>query len=89
MTSFPNKPKVMAIPIVTPLSVDPLVELLTVTKSCLKNNFISSFLTVAGATVILHYESILEFQDECPLVLCHSSAPGAGISIYFLMFCIL
>uniref|UniRef100_A0A1X7V2L7 Uncharacterized protein n=1 Tax=Amphimedon queenslandica TaxID=400682 RepID=A0A1X7V2L7_AMPQE len=80
MTSFTNKPKVTAIPIVTPLSIDPLIELLTVAKSCLKNNFISSFLTVAGAAVILHYESILEFQDECPLVLCHSSAPGAVIT---------
>lgn len=79
MNKFPTKPKVLAIPIRTPLCLDSLIELLSITKDCLGPNFISSFLTVTGAALILHYESILDFQDECPIVLCYSSAPGSGM----------
>ena len=55
--------------------------LLSLTRQCLVNNFVSSFLTVAGAVLLLHYESILDMQDECPVVLCYSSTSGAGYKI--------
>lgn len=72
------KSKVIPLSIVTPLHLDPMVDVLSITKKCLDNNFISSFLTVAGAVILLHYESILELQDECPLILCFSTMPGTG-----------
>ena len=60
----------------------PMIELLEASKNCLENNFISSFLTVAGSIVLLHYETILGMQDECPLILCYSSQSGTGINSY-------
>ena len=73
-----SKTRVIPVTISTPLSVEPMIQLLKISKKCLGNNFISSFLTVAGAGVLLHYESILGMQDECPLMLCYSSKPGTG-----------
>lgn len=73
-----TKCKVIPASVSTPLSSNTLTELLKITKKCLKNNFLSSFLTVAGAAVLLHYKSILDVQDECPLLLCFSSTPGTG-----------
>ena len=74
------KSRVNPVPVATPLCANSLVDILSLTRQCLVNNFVSSFLTVAGAVLLLHYESILDMQDECPLVLCYSSTSGAGIS---------
>ncbi len=64
--------------IAMPLDVQPLRNLLLVAKQCLGNNFMGSLLTIAGSIIAFHYESILEIQDECPLVLCHSYLSGTG-----------
>ena len=69
---------VVSIPVKTPLSPQPMVHLLKVSKKCLDNNFLSSLITLAGAVIILHYEDVLGMQDECPLVLCFSQSPGTG-----------
>ena len=36
---------------------------------------------------MFHYQSVLEVQDECPMVLCFSNASGTGIcsSVYINM----
>ena len=69
------------VPVATPLCAKSLIDILSLTRQCLVNNFVSSFLTVAGAVLLLHYESILDMQDECPVVLCYSSISGAGYKI--------
>ena len=79
-----TRSSVIPIHVSLPLSRDPLIHLLRITKKCLDNNFISCFLAVAGTVILLHYESILEVQDECPLLLCYSTEPGTGY-IYFHM----
>ena len=66
------------LPITLPLEIQPLVELLYLSRRCLDNNFISSFLVLAGGVIVFHYETILDIQDECPLNLCYSSKSGTG-----------
>lgn len=53
-------------------------DLLAMSKRCLDNNFISSVLTLAGGIIVFHYESIIDLQDECPLILCYSRKSGTG-----------
>ena len=74
------KARVVPISVITPLSPQPMIHLLRITKRCLDNNFLSSLVTLAGAVIVLHYEDVLGIQDECPLVLCFSPSPGSGIA---------
>ena len=62
-----------------PLNNDCLREALAVQKEALSNNFISSFIALAGSVVLFHFEAIKEIQDECPLVLCYSKECGTGM----------
>ena len=40
-------------------------------------------MAVSGGVMALHYEKVLEIQDECPLVLCYSASCGTGeLGIY-------
>ena len=68
-----------SLPVHLPLSLEPLITLLYTSKKCLDDNFISSFLTVVGCIMVFHYESLLDIQDECPLILCYSRQSGTGI----------
>lgn len=63
-----------------PLEVNPLIELIRLQKDCLKNNFMSSFIALAGGIVAFHFETIQDQQDECPIILCYSKASGTGIA---------
>jgi hypothetical protein len=62
-----------------PLTIEPLKALLDLTKKCLRNNFCSAFLALAGGIVIFHFEAIQDLQDECPIILCYSKQSGTGI----------
>lgn len=53
-----------------PLSLSLLRHLEQITKKYLHNNFISAVLTMVGAIVSVHYQSILKLEDEGPLFLC-------------------
>ena len=66
--------------IILPLSTEPLTDLLAITKKCLDNNFVSSFLAIIGCVIAFHYEAIMNIQDECPLILCYSRESGTGIT---------
>ena len=70
------------LPIHLPLELAPLAEMLKTAKLCLCNNFISSFITLVGAIIAFHYESIMDIQDECPLILCYSSSSGTGMYLH-------
>ena len=70
---------VVALSISTPLSGAPLLELLKTAKECLDNNFLSSLVMMAGGIVAFHYESILDLQDECPLIMGFSRESGTGV----------
>ena len=72
------KARVVSIPVTTPLSPQPMIHLIKMTKHSLDNNFLSFFVTLAGAVIVLHYEDILGIQDERPLVLCFSPSPGTS-----------
>lgn len=63
------------------LAVTPLLELLKTAKECLDNNFLSSLVMMAGGIVAYHYESILDLQDECPLIMKFSRESGTGIPV--------
>ena len=52
----------------TPLELKPLKHLLSTTRECLNNNFLSSFLSLVGSIMTFHYTSIVVTQDECPLI---------------------
>ena len=62
----------------TPLCEAPLLELLKTAKECLSNNFMSSLVMMAGSIIAFHYESILDLQDECPLIMGFSRESGTG-----------
>ena len=65
--------------IALPLCPDGFQRLCRTALRCLKNNFYSFFiLAVSGGVMALHYEKVLEIQDECPLVLCYSASCGTG-----------
>ena len=64
--------------IALPLCPDGFQRLCRTPLRCLKNNFYSFFLAVSGGVMALHYQKVLEIQDECPLVLCYSASCGTG-----------
>lgn len=70
--------KVVPLPVCLPLSACGLSNLLRIAKKCLGNNFVASFLTIAGCLTAFHYEALLELQDECPMILCYSKESGTG-----------
>ena len=72
---------VVPLPISLPPSSEPLILLLKMAKKCLGNNFMSSFMTTAGCVMAFHYTSLLEIQDECPLILCYSKTSGTGKNV--------
>lgn len=69
---------VVSLQISTPLSSTPLRRLLRIAKQCLDNNFLPSLMVMAGGIVAFHYESILDLQDQCPLILAFSKECGTG-----------
>ena len=68
-----TKARVLPISISIPVSCEPLIHLLKVTKNCLDNNF-HQLLPHRGWLLHYSYESILEIQDMSvgsPLMLCY------------------
>ena len=61
-----NEPETLRIE--TPLELEPLKHLLSITRECIDNNFLSSFLSLVGSIMAFHYTSIAVTQDECPLI---------------------
>ena len=50
-----------------PLTTKYLKPLLLQLKKCFKHNFVSSVMAVASAVMSLHYETILEYYEGCPV----------------------
>ena len=71
--------KISAPKIQLPLEVNPLTQLISLQKQCLRNNFMSSFIALAGGIVTFHFETIQDQQDECPIILCYSKASGTSM----------
>ena len=69
---------VVPLQISTPLSSTTLRCLLRTAKEGLDNNFLPSLMVMAGGIVAFHYESILDLQDQCPLILAFSKECGTG-----------
>ena len=65
-----------------PLRLQPLQDLIRVMREYLGNNFLSGFATIAASIIIFHYQSVLNQQDECPLILCYSHSNGTGMIIF-------
>lgn len=79
--------QISPLPVSLPLSIKPLKELLKPAKKCLGNNFTSSFITIVGTVIVFHYESIMDIQDECPLIMCYSRESRTGmISLMYIQF---
>ena len=69
-----------------PCSLTPLRELIALSKQSLKNNFLPCVIGIASSILPFHYQSIMEIQDECPLILLYSSHYGAGMCICWILF---
>ncbi|XP_019859133.1 PREDICTED: uncharacterized protein LOC109587333 [Amphimedon queenslandica] len=52
-----------------PLSRQALITLLETGRQCLGSNFMSCYAAIAGSVVLFHYETIMEAQAECPVIL--------------------
>ena len=68
------------IPDMLPLSLEPLHQLLVAAKKSFGNNFVSTYLTVAGGVLAFHYDALVVEHGKCPLVLCYSRQCGTGIN---------
>ncbi len=66
-----NVPSADLVPsICFPLTMSPLIKLVSLCKILMKHNFISSLLTIAGSIMALHYTTIAKVFAGCPIVVC-------------------
>lgn len=66
----------------TPFCAAPLLDLVQTATNCLDNNFLSFLVIMVGGIVVFHYQTILNIQDECCLILGYSTDSGTGIFIF-------
>lgn len=65
--------------ILTPFRVEPLQRLVSVMKSALKHNFLSSMLLMSGGIMAMHYNQITDIFGGCPVVVA-TGEPETGKS---------
>ena len=54
-------------------------------KECLGQNFVPTFLTIAGSVLAFHYESVVKMDDSCAITLCYSQSSGTVSFILFML----
>ena len=64
-----------------PLSINPLRHLLSIQQKLMRQNFIPSFVVLAGSVIMYHFETINMLQGECPLILLYSKKSGTGTPV--------